>query len=63
MGFSFGKYFFAAASLITTIFGAVSLSRGVKPRPSMIGISIISKKLVDVTRRLMPLFRSRCPVG
>ena len=32
-GFSFGKYFFTATWLIITTFGAVSLSRSVKPRP------------------------------
>jgi hypothetical protein len=43
----------AAASLITTTFGAVWLSRSLKPRPSRIGISIVSKNSGDTTMRLM----------
>ena len=39
IGFSFGKYFRAAASLMMTTFGAVSLSRSVKPRPATRGIA------------------------
>ena len=39
--------------MITATFGAVSLSRPVKPRPARIGISIVSKKLDDTTSRLI----------
>ena len=38
-----GKYFRTAVSLITTTFGAVWLSRSVKPRPLTSGISIVLK--------------------
>jgi hypothetical protein len=45
--------------LIITTFGAVSLSRSLKPRPTSTGMPMTSKKFGDTTRRLMLLSRSR----
>ena len=56
-GFSRGKYFRAAASLMTTIFVADCVSRSLKPRPAINRIPIVSKKFGATRTRLM-LFRS-----
>ena len=48
-----GKYLRTAVSLITTTFGAVWLSRSVKPRPLISGISIVLKKSGEICSRLM----------
>ena len=59
IGFSFGKYFRAAASLMTTTFGAVVVvAIGEAAARAAIGMPIISKKFGETTRRLMLLSRS-----
>jgi hypothetical protein len=60
IGFSFGKYFRAAASLITTTRGVSLVLRAVKPRPARSGISIVSKNAGETIREEMV---SRCPLA